>query len=152
MMNRNVSGLANLILMVLMLAGVLLANYSDSRLLVGLLLAFGAAAGIIVLARRENSLPLGHGEREGWRILRAKGKRHYVLRSVMYGLFVGLVFLLHQVIRSLWSGEPFTASSGFLLVVLFIILYIGGSYYAAIKKWALYEERYKDSLPTSGAA
>ena len=70
----------------------------------------------------------------------------------MYGLFVGLVFLLYQLIRSLWSGEPFTASSGFLLVVLFLILYIGGSYYAATKKWALYEERYKDSLPTGGAA
>ena len=151
-MKRNVSGLANLILMALMLAGVWLANYSDARLLIGLLLAFGAAAGFIVLARRENSLPLGQGEREGWKIVRAKGKRHYVLRSVIYGLIVGLVLLLYQVMRWLWSGEPFTASSGFLLVVLFIILYIGGSYYAAIKKWALYEERYKDPLPTRGAA
>jgi len=151
-MNRSVSGLANLFLMALMLVGIRLASYTDTRFLTGLLLAFGAAAGIIILTRRENSLPLGHGEREGWKILRAKGKRHYVLRSVIYGLFVGVVFLLYQVIRWLWSGQPFTASSGFLLVVLFIILYIGGSYYLAIKKWALYEERYKDSLPTRGAA
>jgi len=139
-MNSNVSGLAKLILMALMLVGVWLANYSDTRLLIGLLLGFGAAAGIIVLVRRENSLPLGHGERERWKIIRAKGKRHYVLRSVMYGLFVGLVFLLYQMIRRLWSGEPFAASSGFLLIVLLIIIYIGGSYYAALKKWALYEE------------
>lgn len=151
-MNRNTSGLANLILMALMLVGVWLANYGDTRLLIGLLLAFGSATGIIVLARRGNSLPLGHDEREWWQIVRAEGKRHYVLRSVMYGLFVGVIFLLYQVIRWLWSGVPFTASSGFLLVVLFIILYIGGSYYAAIRKWALYEERYKDALSTRGAA
>ena len=44
--------------MALMLVGVWLANYSDTRFLIGLLLGFGAAAGSIVLARRENSLPL----------------------------------------------------------------------------------------------
>ncbi|MFL6211787.1 MAG: hypothetical protein ACJ74W_23270 [Pyrinomonadaceae bacterium] len=146
-MNRNVSGLANLLLMALMLVGVWLANSSDTDLLVGLLLALGAAAGLIFLARRENALPLGRGEREAWEIIRAKGKRPYILRSVMYGLSVGLIFILYQLIRSRWTGEPFTTSSGFGLMALFIILYIGGSYYAAIRKWALYEERYKESLP-----
>ena len=149
-MNRNASRLASLFLMALTLVGLWLAS-SDTRFLIGLLLALGAGAGFIVLVRRENFLPLGNGEREGWKIVRAKGKRHYVLKSVMSGLFFGLVFLLSHVIMSLWSGEPFTAKSGFFLVAILTII-IGGSYYAAMKKWALYEERYKDSRPTRGAA
>jgi hypothetical protein len=146
-MNRNVSGLASLFLMALMLGGLWLANSSDSRLLIGLLLALASAAGLIFLARRDNSLPLGHGERETWELIRAKGKRPYMLRSVGYGLFMGLIFILYQLIRSHRTGETFTANYGFVLMALFIILYIGGSYYAAIRKWALYEERYKESLP-----
>jgi hypothetical protein len=146
-MNRNVSGLANLFLMALMLVGIWLANSSDTGLAIGLLLVLGSAAGLIFLARRENSLPLGQDEREAWELIRAKGKRPFILRSVMYGLLLGLIFLLYQVVRSRWMGEPFTASYGFVLVALFIILYIGSSYYAALRDWALYEERYKESLP-----
>jgi hypothetical protein len=145
-MSNKHSDLAKLPLLVLMLIGGWLVH-SEASFLVGFILVMGSLAGIVVITRRENILPLGHGEREGWESVRAKGKRHYILRSLMYGLFVGSLFLLYQVIRSLWSGEPFTASSGFLLVALFILLYIGGSYYAAIMKWALYEERYKESLP-----
>ena len=64
----------------------------------------------------------------------------------MSGFLVGLTFLLYQLIRALWTGEPFTASYTFVLIVLVIVLYIGGSYLAAIKAWSLYEERYKESL------
>jgi TRAP-type uncharacterized transport system fused permease subunit len=146
-MSRNVSSLANLILMGLMLVGLWLANSSDTGLAAGLLLVLGSAAGLIFLARRENSHPLERDEREAWEIIRAKGKRSYIIRSIRYGLFMGLIFLLYQLIRSRWSGEPFIVSSGFALVALFIILYIGGAYYAAIRNWSLYEERYKESLP-----
>lgn len=145
-MNRNVSGLASLFLMALMLVGLWLAS-SDTALAIGLLLALGSAVGLIFLARRENSLPLGQDEREAWEIIRAKGKRAFVLRSLKHGLFLGLIFLLYQLIRSRWEGEAFTASDGFLLVALFIILYLGGSCFAAIRNWALYEERYLESLP-----
>jgi len=135
-----------LFLMVLMLVGMWLASSSDTTLLIGLLLTFGAAAGLIVLARRENSQPLAQDERAAWAIIRAKGKRRFILRSVMNGFLLGLGFLLYQVIRSLWKGEPFTAFYIFLLIVLFIVLYIVSSYLTAIKTWSLYEERYKESL------
>ena len=145
-MSRSVSGLMKLFLMVLMLVGMWLASSSDTTLLIGLLLSFGAAAGLVVLARQENSQPLAQDERAAWAIIRAKGKRRFVLRSVMSGFLLGLAFLLYQLIRSLWTGEPFTATYTFLLIVLVIVLYIGGSYLAAIKAWSLYEERYKESL------
>jgi hypothetical protein len=145
-MSNKHSDLTKLPLLVLMFIGGWLV-YSEASFLVGFILVIGSLAGIVVLMRRENSRPLERGEIEAWESVRAKGKRHYTVRSVMYGLSVGLFFLLYQVIRSLWSGEPFTASSAFVQVALFIILYIGGSYYAAIKKWALYEERYKESSP-----
>ena len=145
MSNKN-SELAKLLFMALMILGGWLV-YSETSLLVGFILVVGALVGIAVLARRENSLPLERGEREAWESVRARGKRAYIFRSVMYGLFVGLIFLLYQLIHFRWSGEPFTASSSFVLVALFIILYIGGSYYTAIRKWALYEERYKESFP-----
>jgi len=132
--------------MVLMILGGWLV-YSETSLLVGFMLVVGALAGIAVLARRENSLPLECGEREAWESIRAKGKRPYILRSLMSGLFIGLIFLLYQLIRSRWSGEPFTANSSFVLMALFVILYVGGSYYAAIRKWALYEQRYKEAFP-----
>jgi hypothetical protein len=146
-MSKHVSSLMNLSLMVLLLGGIWLANSSDTGLLIGLLLVLVAAAALIILARRENSLPLGHDEREAWEIIRAKGKRPYILRSVMSGLSIGLILILYQLVRSRRTGEPITVTSGFILVALVIILYIGGSYYAAIRKWALYEERYKDSIP-----
>lgn len=139
--------LVKLLLVALTLIGVWLAGYSDTSLLQGLLVAFVAASALIVLARRENALPLEAEQREGWEVVRAKGRRSYILRSVASGLFVGSLFLLYQLIRASLSGKPFTANSGFVLVALFIILYIGGSYYAAIRRWALYEERYKESFP-----
>jgi len=145
-MSRSVSALMKLFLMVLMLVSMWLASSSDTTLLIGLLLTFGAAAGLIVLARRENSQPLAQDERAAWAIIRARGKRRFILRSVMSGFLLGLAFLLYQLIRALWTGEPFTATYTFLLIALVIVLYIGGSYLAAIKAWSLYEERYKESL------
>ena len=130
--------------MVLMLTGLWLV-WSDATLLIGLLLSFGAVAGLVVLARRENSRPLDHDETAAWEIVQAKGKRLYLLRSVMYGFFIGLILLVYQVIRSRWRGEPFTTSYDFLLIVFFIILYTFGSFYAAIRKWSMYEQRYKES-------
>jgi len=144
-MSRSVSGLMKLFLMVLMLVGMWLASSSDTTLLIGLLLGFGAVAGLVVLARRENSRLLAQDERAAWAIIRAKGKRRFVLRAVMNGLLLGVAFLLYQLIRSLWTGEPFTATYTFLLITLAIVLYIGGSYLTAIKTWSLYEERYKES-------
>jgi drug/metabolite transporter (DMT)-like permease len=145
-MSRTGSGLLQLFLMVLMLVGMWLASSSDTTLLIGLLLGFGAAAGLVVLARRENSRPLAQEERAAWAIIRAKGKRRFVLRAVMNGLLLGVAFLVYELIRALWTGEPFTATYTFLLITLALVLYIGGSYLTAIKKWSLYEERYKESL------
>jgi hypothetical protein len=145
-MSRTGSGVLQLFLMVLMLVGMWLASSSDTTLLVGLLLSFGAAAGLVVLARRENSRPLAQDERAAWAIIRAKGKRRFVLRAVMNGFLLGLAFLVYELIRSLWTGEPFTATYTFLLIALVIVLYIASSYLAAIKTWSLYEERYKESL------
>jgi len=150
-MNRNVSGIATLFLMAFMLVGVWLANSSDTSLLTGLLLSLGSAAGLIFLARRENSRPLGQGEKEAWETIRAQGKRSYMLRRVVFGLFIGLAFIVYQLVRSRWTGEPLTASYGLVLIALFLI-YIGGSYYAAIREWALSEERYQESLSRAGAA
>ncbi len=48
-MRGNVSSLVKLSLMLLILMGVWLASYSDTRLLPGLLLGFGAAAGLLLL-------------------------------------------------------------------------------------------------------
>ena len=149
-MSRTGSDLLQLFLMVLMLVGMWLASSSDRTLLIGLLLSFGAAAGLVVLARRENSRPLEQDERAAWAIIRAKGKRRFILRSVMKGFLLGLALLLYQLIRSLWMGEPFTATYIFLLITLVIVLYIGSSYLIAIKTWSLYEERYKDN-PTPGS-
>ena len=146
-MSRSVSGLAKLFLMALMLVGLWLANSRDTSLLIGLLLALASAAGLIILARSENALPLEHSERTAWEVIRAKGKRPFMLRSVRYGFFMGLIFILYQSLRSHRTGGTFTASYDFVLMALFLILYIGGSYYAAIRKWALYEEKYKESLP-----
>jgi len=141
-----VSGLLQLFLMVLMLVGMWLASSSDTTLVIGLVLSFGATAGLVVLARRENSRPLAQDQRAVWEVIRAKGKRRFILRSVRNGFLLGLAFLLYELIRSLWTGEPFTATSTFLLIALVIIVYIGSSYLAAIKTWSLYEERYKESL------
>ena len=92
-MSRGVSGLMKLFLMVLMLVGMWLASSSDKTLLIGLLLGFGAAAGLVVLARRENSRPLAQDERAAWAVIRAKGKRRFVLsRAAQYGSVV----VLHQ--------------------------------------------------------
>ena len=132
-----------LLLMVLMLTGAWLV-WSDTTLLFGLLLSFGAVAGLVILIRRENTRPFEEDERAAWEIVRAKGKRLYLLRAVMYGFVLGLIFMTYYVIRSRWTGEPFTGSYGFLLIIFFVILYAGGSYYAAIRKWSMYEERYKD--------
>jgi hypothetical protein len=142
-MSRNVSGLLTLFLMVLMMVGVWLANSSGTTL-IGLLLGLCAAVGLTVLARRENSLPLGQGERAAWEVTRAKGKRFYILRSGMYGLFLGLILLLFEVMRSRWTGEPFTTPFNFVLFALIIMVYIAGSFFTAIRKWSLYEERYKE--------
>jgi hypothetical protein len=139
-----------LFLMVLMLVGMWLASSSDTTL-IGLLLGLGAAAGLIVLARRENSRPLAQDERAAWAIIRAKGKRRFILRSVMSGFLLGLAFLLYQLIRSLWTGEPFTATYAFLLITLVIIIYTGGSYLTAIKTWSLYEERFKEASPPNNS-
>lgn len=133
--------------MVLMLIGIGLVYVNGAGLLIGFILVICALAGIAVLARRENSRPLGLGERERWESIRAKGKRSFVLKSARRGLFVGLLFLIIQLIRSRWTGESFSASSGFILLALFFILYVGGSSYAAMREWALYEERYKESFP-----
>jgi len=143
-MSKNVAGLVQLFLMVLLLVGMWLASSSGSTLLIGLLLSLGAVVGLVVLARRENSLPLDRDERAAWEIIRAKGKRHFVLRAVMKGFILGLIFLVYHLIHSRWTGEPFTATDGFLLIILFIILYIGSSYWAAIRAWSLNEERYKE--------
>ena len=146
-MSRKNSELIKLLLMVLMLIGVGLAFGNGTSLLIGFLLVVGALVGLVVIARREKSLPLDRNERDVWESIRTKGKRRYILGSVTYGLFVGLLFLLYQLIKSLWSGESFSADMGFVLIAFFLILYVGGSYYAAIKRWALYEERYQESLP-----
>jgi hypothetical protein len=146
MSEGHVYSFIKLLLMVLMLTGAWLI-WSDATLLIGLLLSLGAAAGMVVLARRENSRPLDHDERAAWESVRAKGKRHYLLRSVMYGFFLGLIFMAYQLFSSRWRGEPFAASHEFLLIIFFILLYIFGSYYAAIRKWSIYEDRYKESSP-----
>lgn len=146
-MSKNNSELMNLLFMVLLLIGIGLAFGNGTYLLIGFLLVVGALVGMVVIARRENSLPLDRNEREAWESIRAKGKRRYILGSVTYGLFVGLLFLLYQLIKSLWWGESLSADMGFVLIALFLILYVGGSYYAAIKRWDLYEARYKESLP-----
>ena len=143
-MSRLVLGPANLFLLALMALGGWLANSSDIRLLIGMLLTLGSAAGFIFLARRENALPLAHGEKETWEITRAKGKRAYVLKSAVSGLVIGLIFIVYQLIRSRSTGQPATASYVFGLMVFLIIIYIGGSSYGAIRRWALYEERYKE--------
>jgi hypothetical protein len=145
-MSRTVSAIVNLILLVLMLVGFWLANSHGITFLIGLLLILGAAVGVIVLARRGNSLPLKDDDRAAWEIVRAKGKRFFILRALRQGFFLGLLFLGYELIRSHWKGEPFTATDGFLLLALFFILYICSAYLAAIKKWSLYEERYKESL------
>lgn len=147
-MSKKNSELKKLLFMVAMLIGSIGLSYGNgTSLLIGFLLVIGALVGMVVLARRENALPLDRDEREIWESIRAKGKLRYILRSVMYGLFLGLLFLFYQLIRSLWSGESFDAETGFVLIALFLVLYIGASYTAAIKEWALYEERYKESLP-----
>ena len=111
-MSRNVSGLVQLLLMALMLVGVWLASSRDSTLLIGLLLGLGAAAGLIVLARRENSLPLDQDERAAWEIIRAKGKRLFVLKAVMKGFILGLIFLVYQLIHSRWTGSELSILFG----------------------------------------
>ncbi|HZI85961.1 MAG TPA: hypothetical protein VFD48_03950 [Pyrinomonadaceae bacterium] len=147
-MSKKNSELKKLLFLVVMLIGSIGLLYGNgTTLLIGFLLAIGAVVGMVVLARRENALPLDQDEREIWESIRAQGKRRYILRSMMHGLFLGLLFLVYQLIKSLWSDESFDAGTGFLLIALFLILYIGASYAAAIKEWALYEERYKESLP-----
>lgn len=145
-MSKTASSLASAFLLVLMLGGIWLGGYERTRYSIGLFLAIGAALGLIFLNRHENASPLEEDERETWEIVRSRGKFRFILRSVIIGIFGGLIFLLFQLIRSFWMGETFSANYIFILVALFFILYIGSSYYAAVRNWALYEERYKDSV------
>jgi hypothetical protein len=103
---------------------------------------------VLFLARRENARPLQGNERELWIIIRAQGKRRYLLRSVTFGLFAGVLFLLYQLLKARRSGVPFRISFDFILIAFFVLIYIGGSYYAAIRKWTLYEDRYRETFPS----
>lgn len=145
-MSRSYYEVANQVLMVLMLVGACLINYTERWSLLGFLLFFCSAAGLVAIARRENALPLAYGEQEVWEVMRARGRRAYLLRSAALGFFIGLSFLLFQLIKHWWRGEPLSTGMDAVMLILFFV-YVGGSYYAGVRRWALYEERYKESLP-----
>jgi hypothetical protein len=140
-MNGKSFGLLQLLLLALATCGGWLALGSARQFIAGSALILVASAGLIFLARRENSRPFDEREAEVWEATKRGGRRGYIRRSVIAGLFLGVVSSSAAVLTR-ENDVSFSAWDVGLFVALVSIITFG-CYYAAVRMWETNEQRSK---------
>jgi hypothetical protein len=106
---------------------------SGTRLLAGFTLAVISVAGLVVLARRKNSLPPSRREEEAWGYMREQGKSHYIRKAVIKGALLGVASSSLAVFVSAKDTGLRARDLGLFVALTLIITF--AFYYTATKVW-----------------
>jgi uncharacterized Tic20 family protein len=115
---------------------------SNLRVLLGLVLLIGSLIGLVFLIRNHRK-PMGQEQKRVWENIRSRGKGNYIRGFMVRGLAMGFGCQALILFKDYSDGKALASGSNILLALLVLLtVFIGGSYYAAIKIWDYHESEY----------